>query len=471
VSSRRRIGHDRYVQRLALAGGLPAVVVALVLLWTGDYSLKVQWTLSLLVVLSWSLFAISVRERVVRPLQTLSNLIAALREGDYSIRARGGRLDDALGQAMYEVNALREPLRDQRLGALEASALLRKVMEEVDVAIFAFDEAGVLRLANRAGERLIEQPLERMIGRPASELGLQPLLEGEPRRVVDAFLPGGERAHPEGRVEIRRSTFRQSGLPHQLVVVSDLTRPLRDEERQAWQRLVRVLGHEINNSLAPVRSIVGSLQDLIRRAPRPDDWVEDVVRGLNVIGGRSDALARFMTSYTRLARLPRPRLGPVDVSEWVHRTAELEKRKKVAVQEGPALRIHADGDQLDQLLINLVRNAVDAASETDGRVAVGWKRSGDTLEVRVLDEGPGIAHSANLFVPFYTTKPDGTGIGLALSRQIAEGHGGTLTLRNRTDRRGAEAQLLLPIGAGSAATPSNGVRQNEADYRRSGSLP
>jgi PAS domain S-box-containing protein len=458
VSRRRRLGHDQYVQRLALAGGLPAVVVALVLLWTGEYSLKLQWTLSLVVVLSWSLFAVSVRERVIRPLQTLSNLIAALREGDYSIRARGGRLDDALGQAMYEVNALREPLRDQRLGALEASALLRKVMEEVDVAIFAFDEGGVLRLANRAGERLVDQPLERMVGRSASELGLAPLLEGEPRRVVDAFLPGAERAHPEGRVEIRRSTFRQSGLPHQLVVVSDLTRPLRDEERQAWQRLVRVLGHEINNSLAPVRSIVGSLRDLIRRSPRPDDWVEDVVRGLNVIGGRSDALARFMTSYTRLARLPRPRLGLVDVSEWVHRTAELEKRKTVDVHDGPDVRISADGDQLDQLLINLVRNAVDAATETNGRVVVEWGRSGDALEVRVLDEGPGIAHSANLFVPFYTTKPDGTGIGLALSRQIAEAHGGTLTLRNRADSQGAEALLILPIVAEATRPRREGAR-------------
>ncbi|MGQ0713130.1 MAG: sensor histidine kinase [Gemmatimonadaceae bacterium] len=443
--SRKRLDHDQYVQRLALAGGLPAVVVCLALLWAGDYTPKLQWTLSLLVVLPWVLFAISVRERVTRPLQTLANLIAALREGDYSIRARGGRLDDALGQAMYEVNALREPLRDQRLGALEATALLRKVMEEVDVAVFAFDEEGTLRLVNRAGERFVGQPWERLVGRRAAEVGLSTLLEGEPRRVVDAFLPAGERARPQGRVEIRRTAFRQSGLPHQLVVVSDLTRALRDEERQAWQRLVRVLGHEINNSLAPIRSIAASLQDVIRKSPRPDDWVDDVVRGLGVIGGRSEALARFMTSYTRLARLPRPRFGPIEVRDWVHRVAELEKRGRVEVRDGPALRIQADGDQLDQLLINLVRNAVDAALETDGGVRVAWERHGDTLEVRVVDEGPGIAHSANLFVPFYTTKADGTGIGLALSRQIAEAHGGTLTLRNREDAQGAEARLMLPI--------------------------
>jgi two-component system, NtrC family, nitrogen regulation sensor histidine kinase NtrY len=442
---RRRPDHDLQMQRLALIGGFPAVAIALVLLWTGDYTAKLQWTLTLIILAFWWGFSLALRERIVRPLQTLSNLIAALREGDYSIRARGGRLDDALGQAMYEVNALREPLREQRLGALEATALLKKVMEETDVAIFAFDEDGILRLVNRAGERLAGKTWERMIDRQASELGLQTLLEGEPRRVVDAFLPGGERARPQGRVEIRRSTFRQGGLPHQLVVVSDLSHALRDEERQAWQRLVRVLGHEINNSLAPIRSIVGTIQQLLQRSPRPDDWLQDVERGLSVIGARSESLGRFMTSYARLARLPRPRVESVDVSEWVHRVVDLEERAKVEVHEGPPLRIQADGDQLDQLLINLVRNAVDAALETKGAVRVEWQRSGEALEVRVLDEGHGIAHTANLFVPFYTTKADGTGIGLVLSRQIAEAHGGTLTLRNRTDSRGAEARLTLPV--------------------------
>ena len=454
---RRRLDHDQYVQWLALAGGLPAVIVSLALLWTGNYSLKVSWTLTLLVLLCWWLFAVVLRERVVRPLQTLANLIAALREGDYSIRARGGRLDDALGQAMHEVNALRDPLRDQRLGALEATALLRRIMEEIDVAIFAFDEQNALRLVNRAGERLVGQTAERLTGRQASELGLQAFLDGEPRRVVDSFLPGGDRTRPSGRVEIRRSTFRQGGLPHQLVVVADLSRALRDEERQAWQRLVRVLGHEINNSLAPIRSIVGSIQQLLRRSPRPDDWLQDVERGLSVIGARSESLGRFMTSYTRLARLPRPRIATVDVAEWVHRVVELEKRAHVEVREGPPVAIQADADQLEQLLINLVRNAVDATMETGGGVRVEWQRSDGAVELRVIDEGHGIAHSANLFVPFYTTKADGTGIGLVLSRQIAEAHGGTLTLHNRTDTRGAEARLLLPVGAPASRAQSLGV--------------
>jgi signal transduction histidine kinase len=244
---------------------------------------------------------------------------------------------------------------------------------------------------------------------------------------------------------VRRTTFRQDGRPHTLLVVSDVSKTLREEELQAWRRLVRVLSHEINNSLAPIKSIAGSLLSLLAREPRPPDTDEDVQSGLGIIAARSEALSRFMSSYARLARLPSPRPIDVDVGIWVRRTAGLETRLPVQVSPGPALVIEADGDQLDQLLINLVRNAADAALETGGRVDVSWARNNGQLELTVRDEGPGLAATANLFVPFFTTKPSGTGIGLVLCRQIAEAHGGVLTLENRRDRTGCLARLTLPI--------------------------
>jgi two-component system, NtrC family, nitrogen regulation sensor histidine kinase NtrY len=434
------VPHDRAVFYLSLAGGAPAVLTALGLLWWGgDYTPKVQWTLSVLAVLSWLGFAAAIRERVVRPLQTLSNLLAALREGDFSIRARGTG-EDALGLALAEVNLLSEPLRVQRLGALEAAALLRRVMTEIDVAVYAFDEEERLRVTNRAGERLLAQPAERLLGRRADELGLAPALHGEPQRIMEATFPAAV-----GRFDLRRSTFRQDGRPHQLVVLSDLSRTLREEERQVWQRLVRVLSHEINNSLAPIKSIAGSLQSLLAREERPGDADEDVRRGLAVIATRSESLARFMSAYARLARLPAPRLAPLDVGEWVRRVAALERRVAVEVLPGPPLVIEADGDQLDQLLINLVKNAVDAAMETDGGVRVGWHAPNHHVEVFVEDDGPGLPETANLFVPFFTTKRTGTGIGLVLSRQIAEAHGGSLALANRPGRAGCVATLRLPV--------------------------
>jgi len=432
--------HERRVFLLALGSGLPAVVITLILLWRGGYSGKVQWTIGLVIVSSWLVTAAVLRERVIRPLQTLSNMLAALREGDYSIRARGADRDDALGLAFLESNLLGETLRTQRLGAMEATALLRTVMSEIDVAVFAFDDANRVRLVNRAGERLLAQPAERLLGRTADQVGLADGLEGESPRTMDVTFPGAG-----GRWEVRRGSFRQDGRPHTLLVLADVSKTLREEELQAWQRLVRVLSHEINNSLAPIKSIAGSLQALLDHAPRPADADADLRRGLSIIGGRSEALVRFMSAYAQLARLPAPNRTPIDVSMWVRRVAALETRLPVVVQGGPAVRLRADGDQLDQLLINLLRNAVDAALETNGAVRVRWERRNGTFALTVEDDGPGLVNSANLFVPFFTTKPQGSGIGLVLCRQIAEAHGGSLSLENRAGARGCRATLRLSL--------------------------
>jgi two-component system, NtrC family, nitrogen regulation sensor histidine kinase NtrY len=442
-TGRRELSYDLRILLMALLVGLPGGLVALLLLWTGDYSPRARWTLTVLIASFWWGLAWALRERVIRPLQTLSNLLAALREGDYSLRARAARGEDTLAEVMVEANALGEVFRDQRLGALEATTLLRKVIQEIDVAVFAFDGEHRLRLINRAGEELLARPVERLMGLSAEELGLADCLQGEPTHTLQRTFPGA----PGGSVRwgISRSSFRERGLPHHLLVLTDLSQALREEERLAWQRLVRVLGHELNNSLTPINSMAGSLASLLNREPRPADWEEDMKRGLRVIAARSEALSRFMGAYARLARLPKPRLQPLDVGPWVRRVAGLETRLPVTLRPGPEMSIQADGDQLEQLLINLVRNAVDATLETKGGVQVGWQRNSTYLEVWVRDEGLGLSNTSNLFVPFFTTKPGGSGIGLALSRQIAESHGGTLTLENRRDAHGCEARLRLPL--------------------------
>lgn len=432
--------HERRVLLMALAAGLPGSVIALVLLWTGNFAPRIPWTLTILIFLVWTGFAFAARRRVVFTLKTISNLLAALREGDYSIRGRDAITNDSLGEVVIEVNALGETLREQRLGAIEAATLLRTVMAEIDVAIFAFDQTGRLRLVNKAGERLLDQPFERLLGRSAEELGLQECLEGDSTRTVQTTFPGGS-----GKWGLRRGSFREHGLPHHLLVLTDLSKALREEERLAWQRLLRVLGHELNNSLAPIQSIAGSLSHLLAKDPRPEDWREDMQRGLDVIGSRSAALSRFMEAYSSLARLPRPRLQSVDVDNWIRRNIGLETRLNIMLAPGPSMRIPGDPDQLDQLLINLLRNAVDAALETGGGVKLGWNKNGKAVEIWINDDGPGLSGTANLFVPFFTTKPGGSGIGLVLSRQIAEAHGGGLTLENRVDSAGCQALLKLPL--------------------------
>lgn len=434
------LAYERRILIRALLAGLVGSTVAVILLWTGSFDPKTSWTLTIIIIVAWLGFAFSAQGRVTFPLRTLSNMLAALREGDFSIRGRGAGHHDALGEVMREVNALGETLRQQRLGAVEATALLRKVMEEIDVAVFAFDSTDRLRLLNRSGERILNRSSERALGRTADELGIEFCLAVETPHVAQIAFPG-----KMGRWEIHRGSFREGGKPHQLILISDLSQALREEERLAWQRLIRVIGHELNNSLAPIKSVAESLAGMMARPQKPSDWEDDMSRGLTVIANRTDGLARFMNAYARLARLPAPQFRPVNVSTWIQRVASLDLRMQIPIKTGPELTIQADPDQLDQVLINLIKNAIDAATETSGGVRVGWVTQNGFLEVWVRDEGPGIPNAANLFVPFFTTKPGGSGIGLVLSRQIAEAHGGSLSLENVVSGHGCEARLRLPL--------------------------
>jgi two-component system nitrogen regulation sensor histidine kinase NtrY len=429
--------YERKIVLIAAGALVPVVVTALVLMFVGDFSAKVQWTV--LAVVAVSLFAgtFILHEQLVYPLRTLSNLITALREEDYSLRARHTKREDALGEAMVELNALATLMESRKLEAVEATALLRGVLEQIDVAIFTFDERGQLRLVNRAAERLLAQPAERLIGRTASDLGIGDLGE---EATIDRTFPGAT-----GRWDVRQSAFRERGIPHRMLVIADITRALREEEVEAWRRIVRVLGHELNNSLAPIKSIAGSLERLVTREDLPEDWRDDLARGMRVIATRTEALTRFTRAYAQLARLPEPRKRDVRLRDLVQRIAVLETRVPVSLA-GPELTVHADEDQLEQLLINLMKNAADASAETGGGVTIEWHRANGAAVICVADEGRGISGTANLFIPFFTTKPEGSGIGLFLSRQIAEAHGGTLSLENRADGRGAVATLRLEYG-------------------------
>ncbi len=453
MPNKRKLSHDQTVFYYALLAGLPAVVVSMWFLWFGDYTSKVEWTLTLLIIGFWLGYSAALRARVVRPLQVMSNLLSALREEDFSVRARGAQRDEALGDVMAEINILSRTLQAQRLSALEATALLRTVMEEIDVAIFAFDDSGMLALANHSAQLLLDQPAESILGRRAAELELQDCLEGEPARILNINFPG-----KSGRWGMRRTSFREGGRPHQLIVIGDLSQALREEELKAWQRLVRVLGHELNNSLAPIKSLAGSLGDILRREKRAPDWEDDMRSGLEIIESRADSLSRFMQAYARLAKLPGPILAPCEIPALIQRVVALEIRMPVEITGGPEISIGCDADQIEQVLINLIKNAVEAALEqraihleentTDDQpdvgVRIGWSKRGHVLDITVEDDGHGIANDTNLFVPFFTTKPAGSGIGLVLCRQIAENHGGAITLKNRSDGLGSIASLRLP---------------------------
>lgn len=445
--SGRRLSFERRLRLWLYLLGLPMALLCWLLLRQYSVEPLEQCFVLLALALGWS-FAVSIlMEQIIRPLQTLANVVAALREDDYSFRARGGQRDDAVGDLALEVNRLAGTLQGRRAGALEAMALVERVMRSMQSPVLAFDPEGRLRLLNAAGERSFGLRGQSVLGRSATELKLEKLLSVADDEVIS--LGAGQQA---ARWVVKRASFRLHGIPHTLLVLSDVSAALREEERLAWERLIRVLGHEINNSLTPIKSIAGSLRGRLSSLNDASGDKVDFERGLEVIENRSESLNRFLQAYRQLMGLPAPKLGAVSLAALVERVAQLERRVAVTVTSTADLVLQVDRDHIEQALINLVRNAADAALSPDAtdedpaRVNISWHTTGAEVVIAILDNGPGLTNAGNLFVPFYTTKPGGTGIGLVLAQQIAQAHRGSVQLANRTDgQSGCRADLRLPL--------------------------
>jgi len=337
------------------------------------------------------------------------------------------------------VNALADLLQKQRVRSLEATALLARILEVMHAPLFAFDRENLLQLVNNAGVKLLGLTQARSFGRTAHELGLEELL-GAADQSIHSF------GSKPTRWLLRKAVFRQDGVPHTLLLLADVSLPLQEEEQIAWKRLIRVLGHELSNSLAPIKSIAGSLLARVDNMSGESDTLRDFRRGLGVVESRADSLHRFVQSYRLLAQLPPPQFKHVSLGPLLERVVLLEQRLQVQLDAGPQIVLDADPDQLEQMFINLLANAVDASIANGSEsVRATWHREDSALLVVIEDRGMGIANTENLFVPFYTTKPAGSGVGLALAQQIARAHGGEITLVNREDGEGARATIRLSM--------------------------
>ncbi len=456
---------ERRVTRYCVLLAIPGVVVTGVLVWLQAWALETKIVLLGAEVLLCLLIGAALHDYIVRPLQTLANVVGALREEDFSFRARMAVPEDALGELSLEINELADLLAQNRTGALEAAALVQRVVEEVEIPIFTFDPLQRLRLVNSAGEKLLQKSSQDLLGRTATELGVQDFLTCENETLVSFSFAGGARWF------VRRSAFRREGIPHTLVVLSDVSRALREEERRAWQRLIRVIGHELNNSLTPIKSIAGSLHARLTQTTLGAEERCDFERGLEIIENRAASLNRFLQAYRRLAQMPPPVMTECAISMLVKRVSAVENRVTVEVIPGPEVVLAADPDQLEQMLINLLRNAAEAvlevglptpgsngsaanARQSRSPITLTWNVEEKDLLLTIEDSGTGLMNPGNAFVPFYTTKPEGSGIGLILSRQICEAHGGSLELTTRPDQRGCIARILLPAITGTSTNRS-----------------
>ena len=436
---RRRRPVVRRARFYCLLLALPALILAAVVIYQQSIAPAPALLLAGCLLLYLLLVGAAFIDGMIRPLQTLSNVVSSLREGDYSFRARGAGAEDALAELAAEINALADLLQKQRVRSLEATALLARILEVLTTPLFAFDREDLLQLVNNAGVKLLGLPHARCFGHSARELGLEELLAA-PDQTIHSF------GTKSTRWLLRKAAFRQDGAPHTLLLLADVSLPLQEEQQTAWKRLIRVLGHELSNSLAPIKSIAGSLLARMDQMNGDEAALRDFRRGLGVVESRADSLHRFVESYRQLAQLPPPRLRPVALGPLLERVALLERRLPVQLDPGPPVVLQADPDQLEQMFINLLANAVDASMANEGQpVRVGWRTAGSNLLVAIEDRGMGIANSENLFVPFYTTKPAGSGVGLALAQQIARAHRGEVSLLNREDGPGARATVRLSL--------------------------
>ena len=435
----RRQPFQRRVLLLALAGGLPAVLATLFVLWHADWPGSVRLFGAVVVLGCWGICAVALQRATVEPLRALANLLESLTAGDFSVRGRAPRRGDALGEVIIEANRLGATLRGQRFAAIEATALLDRVLAAIDVAVFAFDASGRVRLANPAAGLLLNRRPEALLGLDAAEVGLAALLDGPASSNQAIEFPARS-----GRWQVQRSGFRESGEPFRLLVVTDLSETLREEERRAWRRLIRVIWHELNNSLAPIKSVIETARDALAAGPLEADERRDLAHALALMAERSEALRRFLSRYSDLARLPEPRRGDCDVAALLERVAAVQPAGRVRIESPAGLTLRGDPDQLEQALINLVRNGVEASPPGGPAVLLSAAAAPGQVAFEVLDSGSGVANPDNLFVPFFTTKPGGSGIGLLLARQVAEGHGGSLSLANRADGPGCRARLVIP---------------------------
>jgi two-component system nitrogen regulation sensor histidine kinase NtrY len=427
--------------RLSLASSIPLLLLSV---WTMIYADVSIW-LVILVVLLGSLLTFycvyQIHHKIAYQFRSLSNLLNSMVQGDYTLRARSVQGSGALDELTATLNRLAERLSQQRWESVESQLLLTTVIEHIDVAIVALSEDNTLRLLNPAAKKLLSdtsESHERLLGQLAF---VQSCPSGW-HQVVELSL-----GHQQGRFNIHLEEFRESGRQHKLLFIADVRTLLRSEEIRAWQSLVRVMSHEINNSLSPIASISQTLSRLIDRDAADTAYHEDLLKGLAIIGERANGLSQFVESYKQLAKLPEPQKQHASVRLLCEKACALFKRSSIAIESTIDAELFIDPVQFEQVLINLIKNAIEAMAHTNpaGVIRIRWFASGPVFTLTICDEGEGVSNPDNLFVPFYSTKKHGSGIGLVLCRQIIEAHGGRLSVTNQPMSRGCCASIEVPF--------------------------
>ncbi|QDW67857.1 ATP-binding protein [Luteimonas granuli] len=377
--------------------------------------------------------------RLLRPARSLfralAGSVASYRDGDYSFGVSwDGRGE--LAELVDAHRALGDTLRDQRQRLVQRELLLDTMVQNTPVAMLLVDPSGHVVLGNLAARKLLGD------GHRLEGVAFDELLARAPEALRDAFARGGDGMFTVGSEDdediyhLSRRLFRLNGRRHELVLLRQLTAELRRQEVQTWKKVIRVISHELNNSLAPIASLAHSGAELLKRGQ-----YERLPAALATIEERARHLEGFLRDYARFAKLPAPRLEAI---EWQAFLERLRSQVEFGIEGHVEGSVRADAAQLGQAMLNLLKNAHESGSEPGG-VRVSLRRLPEGWRIDVLDRGSGMNETvlSNALLPFYSTKRHGTGLGLALAREIAEAHGGRLALLNR-EGGGLCVSMVLP---------------------------
>jgi nitrogen fixation/metabolism regulation signal transduction histidine kinase len=433
---------EAQLAQLPLLASLP---VFSLLIWVMIYA-KISVYLILLTVLLVTVTIVysylKIQQISAFQFRSLSNLLDAMNQGDYSLRASSVNGDMARNELVNAINNLAKRLNKQRLESIENQLLLRTVIDHIDVAIIAVNDENELILSNPAANKLLQLPTSS----PSNDLSQQlstfdSLISGQSKVMKLTFAD-----HP-AKYNVHVESFRYAGQQQKLLFITDVSLLLRTEERNAWQSLVRVISHEINNSLAPIASISETLKRALTKQQNTSQDSNNLLEGLQVISQRANNLKDFVSSYRQISTLPEPKKNITSITALVEKVIPLFQSNKILVGSSPEVSLTLDPILIEQVLINLIKNALESMQNepTDARVLISWQIHHQNLKLTIDDKGVGIGNYENLFVPFYTTKKQGSGIGLVLCQQIIEAHDGQLTLTNKADQPGCLACIELPL--------------------------
>jgi two-component system nitrogen regulation sensor histidine kinase NtrY len=445
----QNVSLERRFSWLIIASLLPTLVLFIAMGIAWDFTLLAWSTIGLLLGIIYSCLVIALYRLVITPFYSLTSLTEALKMEDYTLRAKSPFSQGIVAKLFGELSSLSQNLQVSKTRYDQQMFLLYGLIEQLESPVLVLNQDDQLQHANPAVSLLFSVPWQTLKQSPAQKLGLKKL---------NGFW-GFDENNPLNigkKWQIRQSEYKENNNNYQLLMLNNISQELQKNEQQAWQNIIRILNHEVRNSLTPISALSQNLLDM------PDLSAEQCQQAIKIIDNRSNNLLAFIDSYSDLAKLPLPNAQQFDLAELLHDIGNLVQQ--VTIKLSSPLIIKADKGQLEQVLLNLIKNAkeaqlsktkinkdVEQESETNKDIEVHVLKSEKQVVIKVLDQGCGIANTANLFIPFYTTKETGSGIGLALSRQIIANHQGELTLTNRTDiaditdATGAVATIVLPL--------------------------